>query len=106
MYTANNERHAYMIKQDAAASATHVIDWSNIFVKVCRLFESSEAIKEYPLRISFLNEKGFDTGGLLHDMLSHFWQVTLPLYFEGNNQVVPVKSMPKPTWHNSLHWER
>ena len=79
-----------MIRQDTVASTTHVIDRSNIFTEVCQLFESSEAIKEYPLRISFLNEEGFDTGGVLRDMLSHFWQVTLPMYFEGSNQVVPV----------------
>lgn len=79
-----------MIRQDTVASSKHVIDRSNISTEVCQLFASLEVLEEYPLRISFLNEEGFDTGGLLRDMLSQFWEITLPMYFEGSNQVVPV----------------
>ena len=64
----------------------HTIDRRNIFVEVTDMFENSNHM-EYP---TFLNEEGLDTGGLLRDMLSEFWKNTLPIYFEGDNQMIPL----------------
>ena len=63
----------FMMGQSTTTGPSHKIDRKNIFDDVIDLFDSSLTLKEYPVKISFLNEKGYDTGGLLRDMLSEFW---------------------------------
>ena len=41
---------------------------------VSELFEQPRLLEEYPLRISFSGERAIDTGGVVRDMLSAFWE--------------------------------
>lgn len=43
--------------------------------------ENTDNLKEYPLRILFLNDQGYDTGALLWDMLSEFCKDAIPKIF-------------------------
>jgi len=76
--------------QSTLSRSVHEVDHKNMFDEVLKLFKDPHALKEYPLRISFVNEAGYDTGGLLRDMLSEFWQVTYIRMFDGGNQLTPV----------------
>ena len=86
---ADDRRETCMIAQPTTYGSVHKIDRKNIFDEVLKLFEDPHALKEYPLRISFVNEAGYDTGGLLRDMLSEFWQMTYMRMFDGGNQLTP-----------------
>ena len=78
-----------MMAQPTLFGPIHQVDRKNMFNEVLKLFEDPHALKEYPLMISFVNEAGYDIGGLLRDMLSEFWQLTYIQMFDGGNQLTP-----------------
>ena len=45
---------------------------------------------EYPLRISFVGEQAIDTGGVLRDMLSAFWEEAYLKHFDGAGLLTPI----------------
>jgi len=85
----DDQRENFMMEQSTTTGPSHKINRNNIFDDVVDLFDSSLTLKEYPVKISFLNEKGYDTGGLLRDMLSEFWKTAYIRMFDGSGQLIP-----------------
>ena len=56
-----------------------------ICLTVFHIFSPDNISKEYPLRIRFKGELAIDTGGILHDMVSAFWEI---VYEKGCNVLV------------------
>ena len=48
------------------------------------------ALSEYPLRIKFDGEIGFDSGGVCRDMFSAYWEEAFKTFFGGNSVLTPV----------------
>ena len=67
----------------------HIIR-SNIFIDVMDLFQNSEALKEFPLRIHFQDEIAFDSGRVCRDMFSGFWEEAYFKLFDGSSLLTPV----------------
>lgn len=71
---------------------SHVINRDRLFDDVIKLYkrELSVILKEYPLSISYENEKVHDTGGVSHDMFSQFWDEACLKCFDVGNVLVPA----------------
>ena len=61
-----------------------------MFNDVMKLFSSEEILKEFPLRIKYDTEIAYDTGGVLRDMLSAFWEQAYLKLFDGGSVVTPL----------------
>ena len=61
-----------------------------MFEDVLKLFSSEEVLKEFPLRIKYETEIAYDTGGVLRDMLSAFWEEAYLKLFDGGTVLKPL----------------
>ena len=52
--------------------------------------KSSILLREYPFRIQFTGERGFDAGGVARDMYSAFFEETYKHLFDGSTLLCPV----------------
>ena len=68
----------------------HTIDRKNVFQDVMGLFAQDEVLDEYPLRIKFNGELGYDCGGVCRDMFSAYWDEAYQLFFDGSSLLVPA----------------
>ena len=55
-----------------------------------RLFSKEDVLNEYPLRIQFADELGYDTGGLCCDMFLAYWEEAYKSFFDGILLLTPV----------------
>ena len=62
----------------------------NIYSSVVELFGNVMLADEFPLRIAFERERGFDLGGVYRDMLSAFWDAAYSTLFDGAGVLTPV----------------
>ena len=67
----------------------HLIRRNIIYDDVMELFSNENALKEFPLRISFQDEMAFDGGGVNRDMFSAFWETAYCHFFEGTCLLTP-----------------
>lgn len=88
--SAEAERCDFMHSLETHDAAPHQIHRSNIFEEVIRLFSEPRIMCEYPLRISFVGEQAIDTGGVLRDMLSAFWEEAYLKHFDGAGLLTPI----------------
>ena len=54
------------------------------------LFAQDETLDEFPLRIKFAGEMGYDCGGVCRDMLSAYWDEAYQQFFDGSTLLVPA----------------
>ena len=54
------------------------------------LFAQDEVLEEYPLRIKFAGEMGYDYGGICRDMFSAYWDEAYQQFFDGSTLLVPA----------------
>ena len=60
-----------------------------VYDDVMELFCNENALREFPLRISFQDEMAFDSGGVSRDMFSAFWETAYCRFFEGACLLTP-----------------
>ena len=48
------------------------------------------AADEFPLRVHFKGELGYDTGGVCREMISCFWQEAYKHAFDGSTLLLPI----------------
>ena len=84
------ERRDFMHSLETHDATPHQIHCSNIFEEVMTLFSEPRIMCEYPLRISFVGEQAVDTGGVLQDMLSAFWEEAYLKHFDGAGLLTPI----------------
>ena len=63
---------------------------SNLYDDVISLFQSENILDYYPLRISFVDERAIDCGGVCRDMISGFWEEAYHRHFDGSSLLAPV----------------
>ena len=88
--SAEAERCDFMHSLETHDATPHQIHRSNIYEEVITLFSESQIMYEYPLRISFVGEQAVDTGGVLRDMLSAFWEEAYLKHFDGAGLLTPI----------------
>ncbi len=72
------------------SSTFHNVKRNDIINSVNRLILSERVRSEYPLRVKFEGEIGFDTGGVCRDMFSGYWEECFKRYFDGNSILAPI----------------
>ncbi len=72
------------------SSTFHNVKRNDIINSVNRLILSECVRSEYPLRVKFEGEIGFDTGGVCLDMFSGYWEECFKTYFDGNSILAPI----------------
>ena len=68
---------------------SHLIRRNMVYDDVMELFCNENALREFPLRISFQVEMAFDSGGVSRDMFSAFWETAYCRFFEGACLLTP-----------------
>ena len=69
---------------------THEVTRSEVYSEVPSLLLEDNVLNEFPLRVRFRGEMGYDTGGVCRDMFSCFWEETFKKLFDGSGLLVPV----------------
>ena len=89
---AEGDRAAFVktLPRTATTRTFHQVDRKNIYSSVQKLFEGDGMEDQFPLRISFTGERGFDLGGVYRDMLSAFWEAAYVKVFDGGGLLTPV----------------
>lgn len=90
MYLAGIQCSDFVKTLETRFSPPHSINRANILEDVFALFENSHVLKDYPLKIRFVNEIAIDTGGVCRDMLDEFWQAAFAKFFDGSTLLVPA----------------
>ena len=75
---------------DTKLAPPHTINRIGILANVFTLFSNNRTLKDYPLKIHFVGDRGIDTGVVCWDMLAEFWQVTFKDFFDGLILLVPA----------------
>ncbi len=73
----------------ATPQPVHEVVRKDIYHSVINLFTQGVE-NQFPLRISFKDERGVDVGGLYRDMLSAFWDQAYCNLFDGGSLLTPV----------------
>ena len=68
----------------------HSVKRNDIFSTVNHLITKEDVPSEYPLRVKFEGEVGFDSGGVCRDMFSAYWEVAFTKFSDGNSVLTPV----------------
>jgi hypothetical protein len=89
---AEREREAFVktLPRTVTTLHFHQVNRKNIYSSVQKLFEGDGVEDQFPLRISFTGERGFDLGGVYRDMLSAFWKAAYVKMFDGGGLLTPV----------------
>lgn len=66
----------------------HEVSRREAYSEVPQLLE--KAIDEFPLRVRFKGEAGFDTGGVCREMFTCFWEAAYKCAFDGSSLLLPV----------------
>ena len=74
----------------SSSGPPHEINRGDLFNNVLHLFASDDITKEYPLRIRFKGELAIDTGGVMRDMVSAFWEIAYEKCCDGDSLLVPL----------------
>ena len=71
---------------------THMVRRSNIFEDVLTLYrkESASILAETPFQLEYEGERAMDTGGVMRDVFSTFWEAAIPKLFNGSSAVIPA----------------
>lgn len=88
--TAEEERDHFMSSMCSSSGPPHEINRGDLFNNVLHLFASDDITKEYPLRIRFKGELAIDTGGVMRDMVSAFWEIAYEKCCDGDSLLVPL----------------
>ena len=89
-FTAKVERQDFLKTLPAPSILVGHVDRRNIFSSVVALFNRAGVENQFPLRITFKDERGVDAGGLYRDMLSAFWEEAYLHLFDGGSLLAPV----------------
>lgn len=68
----------------------HEVKRSTVYDDVIALLSHESVLNEFPLRIKFSGEIGYDTGGVCRDMISAFWEEAYKKFFDGSCLLTPV----------------
>ena len=66
----------------------HEVSRRDAYSAVPQLLE--KAIDEFPLRVKFKGETGFDAGGVCREMFTCFWEAAYKYAFDGSSLLIPV----------------
>ena len=86
---------------------THEVTRSEVYSEVPSLLLEDSVLNEFPLRVRFRGEMGYDTGGVCRDMFSCFWEEIFKKLFDGSGLLVPVVHPHidvSSDWHGPLTW--
>lgn len=72
--TADRKRTEFASLHFTLSITFHSIKRGDIFNSVNHLLTKKGVLSEYPLRIKFDGEVGFDSGGVCRDMFSAYWE--------------------------------
>ena len=90
-FVADYKRREFVIKKCMKQQGLpHTMDCKNVFQDVMGLFAQDEVLDEYPLRIKFNGELGYDCDGVCRDMFSAYWDEACQLFFNGSSLLVPA----------------
>ena len=68
----------------------HEVTRREAFSEVPSLLLMNGVLNEFPLRVRFQGEMGYDVGGVCRDMFSCFWEESFKRLFDGSSLLVPV----------------
>ena len=88
---AEKERLEYLSTLETCNGVIHTVRREYIFDDVMELYQCDLGIvREFPLRVKYLDERAIDTGGVARDMLSMFWESVYVKMFDGGTLLIPA----------------
>ena len=90
-YAADERRTEFAKLNSMCLSSTfHTVKRCDVFNSVNELLSKRSVLLDFPLRIKFDGELGFDSGGVCRDMFSAYWEEAFKKFFEGSSVLTPA----------------
>ncbi len=90
--TVTRRRHDFLESIPENSGRTYKVQRTNVFDDVVNLYrrEAASILGETPLQVEYKGERAMDTGGVLRDVFSAFWEDAIPKLFDGGSAVIPA----------------
>ena len=69
----------------------------NVVDDMLKIYQEQQQICNHEVRVKFDGECGVDAGGLTHELFPVFWNSLQSIFFDGNQEKVPMV-MPRMKW--------
>ena len=92
VHTVTGRRKQFLETLPESNGHIFTVKRSNIFDDIVNLYrkEAANLLAMSPVQLEYEGERALDTGGVMRDVFSAFWEEAIPRLFDGGSAVIPA----------------